>query len=184
MDATVIILIVIVAIVLIVVLLYNGLVQGRLGVREAWSAVQVQLQRRGNLIPNLIETVRGYASHERDTFDSVTRARSALMNATTPTDAAQANYALSQTLRSLFAVAEAYPDLKANDNFRDLQAQLSDTEDKIAYARHYYNSRVLDFNARVSTIPGVFVAGLFAFTPAEFFTGDESAQQVPRVKFS
>lgn len=164
-------------------LIYNGLVQGRIAVSEAWSAVQVQLQRRANLIPNLVETVRGYASHERETFESVTRARAALQSATTPADASQANNLLTQSLRSLFAVAESYPALQANKSFLDLQAQLADTEDKIAYALNYYNSRVLDYNTRISTVPGVFVAGPFGFTGAEFFKGDEASREPVRVTF-
>ena len=170
-------------VVVIVVLLYNGLVRARLAVGEAWSAVQVQLQRRGNLIPNLVETVSGYARHERGTLESVTRARAQLQSATTPAEAAQANNMLTQALRSLFAVAEAYPELKANQNFLDLQAQLSDTEDKIAYARNFYNSRVLDYNARVTSVPGVFVAGLFGFQPADFFKADEASVEAVGVKF-
>lgn len=183
MDVVVVILALWAVVVVIVVLLYNGLIRARLAVGEAWSAVQVQLQRRANLIPNLVETVSGYARHERGTFESVTRARSQLQSATTPAEAAQANNMLTQALRSLFAVAEAYPELKANQNFLDLQAQLSDTEDKIAYARNFYNSRVLDYNTRISSVPGVFIAGMFGFRSAEFFKGDETSEQPVRVKF-
>src|SRR3972149_3411867 len=160
---------VLVLLVLGALVLYNGLVRGRLQVREGWSGGQVQLQRRADLVPNLVETVKGYAAHERGVFESVTQARSQLQSATTPGEAGQAHHALTQALRSLFAVAEAYPDLKASQNFRDLQAQLAETEDKIAYARNYYNSLVLRYNSRVSTIPGVLVAHLFDFTEAEFF---------------
>jgi LemA protein len=133
----VIIVIVVVAAVLALILvgMYNGLVRSRLRVREAWSGIDIQLQRRSSLIPNLVETVRGYASHERETLESVTRARAMLDQAGTPPQAAQANNMLTQALRSLFAVAEAYPDLKANQNFLQLQADLTDTEEKIAYAR-------------------------------------------------
>ena len=172
-----------IVIALLGVLLYNGLVSARLAVGEAWSAVEVQLQRRGNLIPNLVETVGGYARHERGTLESVTQARAQLQSATTPAEAAQANNMLTQSLRSLFAVAEAYPDLKANTNFLELQAQLADTEDKIAYARNYYNARVLDYNTRVTAVPGVLVAAPLGFHPAEFFKGDETAQQPVKVKF-
>jgi LemA protein len=168
---------------IVLLLIYNGLVRGRLQVREAWSAVQVQLQRRASLIPNLVETVRGYASHERDTLESVTRARAQLQSATTPAEAAQANNQLTQTLRTLFAVAEAYPDLKANQNFLDLQGQLRDTEDKIAYARNYYNARVLSYNTSISTVPNVFLAGMFGFQPEEFFEAEEASQQDVRVSF-
>ncbi len=164
-------------------LLYNGLVRARLRVREAWSGVQVQLQRRADLVPNLVETVRGYASHERQTLESVTRARAELQSATTPGAAGQANNQLTQALRSLFAVAEAYPDLKANEGFRDLQAQLADTEDKIAYARNYYNSLALQYNGQVSTVPSALVAGLFGFKEAEFFEAGEESRGPVRVSF-
>ena len=139
----VIIVIVVVAAVLALILvgMYNGLVRSRLRVREAWSGIDIQLQRRSSLIPNLVETVRGYASHERETLESVTRARAMLDQASTPPQAAQANNMLTQALRSLFAVAEAYPDLKANQNFLQLQADLTDTEEKIAYARQFYKDR-------------------------------------------
>lgn len=165
-------------------LAYNGLVRGRLGVREAWSAVDVQLQRRASLVPNLVETVKGYAAHERQTLESVTRARTQLQTATTPGEAMQANNQLTQALRTLFAVAEAYPDLKASEGFRDLQAQLSETEDKIAYARNYYNSVVLAYNVRVNTLPSVFVARAFGFAEAEFFQADEESRSPAEVKFT
>lgn len=168
----------------VAVLIYNGLVQTRLAVQEAWSAVLVQLQRRGDLIPNLVETVRGYATHERGVFESVTQARSQLMSASTPATASEANNALTGALRSLFAVAEAYPDLKANQNFLDLQRQLADTEDKIAYARNYYNSRVLTYNTRINSVPGVFLAGPLGFGHADFFRGDQASQEPVKVSFS
>jgi LemA protein len=181
-NLAVVVIVIWVVIVLAGVLLYNGLVHARFAVSEAWSAVQVQLQRRANLIPNLVETVSGYARHERGTFESVTRARAQLQSATTPVEAAQANNMLTQALRSLFAVAEAYPELKANQNFLDLQAQLSDTENKIAYARNYYNSRVLDYNTRISSVPGVFLAGAFGFQPSEFFKAEDASEEPVRVK--
>ena len=185
MSLTIIIVIVLWVLIMVAgLLLYNSLVRGRLHVRESWSAVQVQLQRRGSLIPNLVETVKGYAAHERETLENVTRARAQLQSATTPGEAGQANNMLTQALRSLFAVAEAYPDLKANANFRDLQEQLADTEDKVAYARNYYNSRVLQYNSRASTIPTVFLARMFGFTEAEFFEAEEAATQDVRVSFS
>lgn len=165
-------------------LLYNNLATGRLQVREAWSTVGVQLQRRGDLIPNLVETVKGYAAHERETFDRVTRARAMLQSAATPGQAAQANNMLTQALRSLFAVAEAYPALKANQNFLALQEQLKDTEDKIAYARTYYNARVLQYNTRVATLPSALVARVFRFTEEEFFEAPETAEEPVRVSFS
>jgi LemA protein len=180
----IIIIAVVVVLVIAVLLIYNSLVRNRLHVHEAWSGVQVQLQRRASLIPNLVETVKGYAGHERETLDSVTRARAQLQSATTPAAAAEANNMLTQTLRSLFAVAEAYPDLKANQNFLDLQDQLQDTEDKIAYARNYYNARVLSYNTSIATVPNVFIAGAFGFEPEEFFEAEEASQQEVRVSFS
>ena len=175
--------VVVVGVVLLGMLIYNGLVQTHLAVHEAWSAVEVQLQRRADLIPNLVETVRGYAGHERSTFEAVTQARAQLLSATTPGAAAEANNALTGALRSLFAVAEAYPELKANQNFLDLQRQLSDTEDKIAYARNYYNSRVLDYNTRIATVPGVVLASPFGFQAAEFFRGEPESMEPVKVSF-
>ena len=184
----IIIVIVIVALVAIigfaVVGAYNGLVRGRLRVREAWSGIDVQLKRRSSLIPNLVETVRGYAAHERETFENVTRARSQLDQAgTAPAAAAQANNFLTQTLRSLFAVAEAYPDLKANQNFLQLQADLTDTEEKIAYARQFYNRNVLSYNTRVHTFPTMLFANMFGFGAEEFFEAEEEAREDVRVSF-
>jgi len=164
--------------------LYNGLVRGRLKTREGWSAVEVQLQRRANLVPNLVETVSGYAAHERGTLESVTRARSQLQTAKGPQAAAEANNMLTQALRSLFAVAEAYPDLKANQNFLELQEALADTENKIAYARNYYNAVVREYNEKVLTIPSAFVAGPFGFREAEFFRAEAGSEETPKVAFS
>ncbi len=186
MEALVIVLIIVVPLVLIGMMLvgvYNGLVRGRLHVREAWSGIDVQLKRRSSLIPNLVETVRGYAAHERDTLDSVTRARAALDNAGTAPAAAQANNMLTQTLRSLFAVSEAYPDLKANTNFLQLQADLTDTEEKIAYARQFYNRNVLSYNGRVHTFPTLVMANMFGFGPEEFFEAEEEAREDVQVSF-
>jgi LemA protein len=159
--------------------IYNGLVSARLRTREAWSAIDVQLQRRASLIPNLVESVKGYATYERETLKSVTAARGALSAATNPRDAARANDDLSGALRSFFAVAEAYPDLKANERFAQLQSDLADTENKIAFARNYYNGAVELYNIKVQSIPGVFLAGLFGFAPAEFFTAEPQAAAVP-----
>lgn len=179
------IIVVVVSVVLIVaaLALYNGLVKARLRVREAWSAIQVQLQRRASLIPNLVETVKGYASHERGTLESVTQARAALQSAGTPEQAAQANNMLTSALRSLFAVAEAYPDLKANQNFLSLQDDLQDTEDKISYARTYYNATVREYNSKVQTVPTALVAGALGFHPEPFFEGSAESQQEVRVSF-
>ena len=157
--------------------MYNGLVRGRLRVREAWSSIDIQLKRRSSLIPNLVETVRGYASHERETLENVTRARAQLDNAGTAQEAAQANNFLTQTLRSLFAVSEAYPDLKANENFLELQRELTDTEEKIAYARQFYNRNVLSYNTSTQTVPTVFVASMFGFQAEEFFEVEDEADR-------
>jgi LemA protein len=157
--------------------MYNGLIQGRLRVREAWSGIDVQLKRRSSLIPNLVETVKGYAAHERETFENVTRARAQLDNAGTAQQAAQANNMLTNALRSLFAVAEAYPDLKANQNFLELQRELTDTEEKIAYARQFYNRNVLSYNTKVQSVPTVFIAGMFGFTTEEFFEVEDEADR-------
>jgi len=180
--AVIIALVVIVGIVLIGI--YNGLARARIRIREAWSGIDIQLKRRASLIPNLVETVRGYASHERETLENVTRARSMLQSAGTAHEAAQANNMLTQALRSLFAVAEAYPDLKANQNFQDLQNELTDTEDKIAYARQFYNRNVMDYNERVSTFPSMFIANMFNFRPEEFFEAEEEAREDVTVSFS
>lgn len=165
------------------VILFNGLVSARMNVREAWSSIDVQLQRRLDLVPNLVETVRGYAGHEQNTFLEVVRARNALQEARGPREAGEADGVLSVALRGLFALAESYPQLRASENFRELQTQLADTEDKVAYSRRFYNGRVLDYNTRIATIPAVFVAGAMGFRSAEFFAGDEAARTAPRVSF-
>jgi len=186
MEAVIVLLVilgVIVVLGLILVGMYNGLVRSRLRCREAWSGIDVQLKRRSSLIPNLIETVRGYAAHERETLENVTRARSMLDQAGTAQQAAQANNMLTQALRSLFAVAEAYPDLKANQNFLRLQEELSDTEEKIAYARQFYNRNVLSYNTSVHTFPTMFIANMFGFTAEEFFEAEEEARADVRVSF-
>ncbi len=183
----IVLIVVVVLVVLLGILLvgmYNGLVRSRLRVREAWSGIDVQLKRRSSLIPNLVETVRGYASHERETLENVTRARAQLDNAGTAGQAAQANNFLTQTLRSLFAVSEAYPDLKANTNFQQLQSELSDTEDKIAYARQFYNRNVLSYNGKVQTVPTAIIAGMFGFSAEDFFEADEEAREDVTVSFA
>jgi LemA protein len=167
------------AIVLAGVLLYNGFVRARQRVREAWSAIDVQLQRRASLIPNLVESVKGYAEYERGTLRRVVEARTALGNAATPAAAARANDDLTGALGTFFAIAEAYPDLKANERFAQLQTDLTDTENKIAFARNYYNGAVEAYNIKVQSFPGVLVAGPFGFPQAEFFSADAQ----PSVKF-
>jgi LemA protein len=163
--------------------MYNGLVSARLRVKEAWSGIDVQLKRRASLIPNLVETVKGYAAHERETLENVTRARAMLDNAGTAQQAAQANNMLTQALRSLFAVSEAYPDLKANQNFLELQSELSDTEEKISYARQFYNRNVLTYNTKLQTFPTVLIGGMFGFQAEEFFEAEEEAREDVRVDF-
>jgi len=169
---------------LVLVGMYNGLVRARVRTREAWSGIDVQLKRRANLIPNLVETVKGYAAHERETFENVTRARAMLQQAGTAAKAAEANNFLTQTLRSLFAVAEAYPDLKANQNFLDLQRELTDVEEKIAYARQFYNRNVMSYNTSIQTFPNVLMANMFGFLRFEFFEAEEEAREVPGVSFA
>jgi LemA protein len=179
--------IIVVGIIAVVVIalwtIYNGLVSARLRVREAWSGIDVQLKRRSSLIPNLVETVKGYAAHERETLDAVTRARAMLDNANTPAQAAQADNILTGALRSLFAVAEAYPDLKANENFLHLQRELTDTEDKIAYSRQFYNANVRNYNEKTQVFPNVFVARMFGFVEEEFYEAEEAAREDVRVDF-
>lgn len=178
---------VIVAVVVIIgfilVGMYNGLVRGRNRVKEAWSGIDVQLKRRASLVPNLVETVRGYAEHERETFEEVTRARSAVEQAGTVADAAQANNMLTGALRHLFAVAENYPQLQAAEGFRQLQTELSDIEEKIAFSRQFYNTNVLDFNNRIQTVPTVFIANMFGFKAEEFFEAEEEARADVKVDF-
>jgi LemA protein len=164
--------------------MYNGLVRSRNRVREAWSGIDVQLRRRASLIPNLVETVKGYAEHERETFEEVTRARSMVEQAGGAAEAAGANNMLTQALRHLFAVAENYPELKASENFRDLQRELSDIEEKIAFARQFYNQNVLSYNNGIQTFPNVIIARNFGFQEAEFFEAEEEAREEVRVDFS
>ncbi|MBI5122913.1 LemA family protein [Candidatus Roizmanbacteria bacterium] len=162
---------------------YNGFVVLKTRIQEALSGIDVQLKRRADLIPNIVESVKGYAKHEKTVFNDVTKARSALMGAQSPQEKAQADNMLTGALKSLFAVAEAYPDLKANANFQDLQRQLEDTEDKVAYSRQFYNSNVLDFNAKVQMFPSNLIANAFSFKPFEFFEAEEEAKKSIKVKF-
>ena len=155
--------------------MFNGLVRGRNRVKEAWSGIDVQLRRRASLVPNLVETVKGYAAHERETFEEVTKARSAVEQAGSVPDAAAANNMLTGALRHLFAVAENYP---------QLQAELSDIEEKIAFARQFYNTNVLDYNNRIQTFPSVVIANMFAFRPEEFFEAEEEGRAEVKVDFT
>jgi LemA protein len=166
-----------------VILIYNSLVTLKNRVDEAWSDIDVQLKRRYDLIPNLINTVKGYAAHEKQLFEKVTEARTAAMGAQGPIQKEQAENMLSGTLKSLFAVAENYPELKANQNFLELQRELTDTEDKIQAARRFYNANVRDFNTKLEVFPTNMIAGMLKFTKREFFAADESEKSNVEVKF-
>ena len=172
-----------VVLILYLIYVYNALRILQVRIKEALSGIDVQLKRRTDLIPNLLETVKGYAKHEKGVFEEVTKARSALLKAETPHEKAQANNMLTDALKSIFAVAEAYPDLKASQNFLDLQNELSDTEDKIAYSRQFYNTNVRDYNTMIVTFPNVFVANMFGFKESEFFEAGEEDKKKVEVKF-
>jgi LemA protein len=176
---------IIVLIAIVLVFLYNNLVRLRNRVDNSWAQIEVQLKRRWDLIPNLIETVKGYAEHERETFQNVTEARARAQQAQTPQQTAEAEGILSQALGRLFAVAEAYPELQADENFRQLQTELAETENRIAVSRQVYNDSVLTFNNAVQTFPGLIIAGPFGFSIREFFDVEEEAQrEPPRVDFA
>lgn len=173
----------IVLILIYVFILYNGLVTAKNRIREAWSGIDVQLKRRSSLIPNLLESVKGYAKHEKEVFENVTKARVAMVGAKNPTESAKADNMLTGALKSLFAIAENYPDLKASENFKELQEELSDTETKVAAARQFYNSNVLDYNTKIKVFPNVILAGLFGFHEEIFFKADEEDRKDVKVKF-
>ncbi len=183
MNPTIIIAAVLGVIVLFVLYLYNSLISARLRVGEAFSQIDVQLKRRTDLIPNLIETVKGYAKHEKETFTKVTELRTALMQARGPEKKAEINNMLTDALKSIFAVAEAYPQLRASENFKALQEELEDTENKIAYSRQFYNSNVLDYNTKLQIFPNVIFARLLNFHPAEFFGATEEERKAVKVTF-
>ena len=167
------------------VVLYNRFVRLRNRVDNAWAQIEVQLKRRWDLIPNLVETVKGYAAHERTTFEEVTRARTAAQQAQTPAQSAEAEGFLAQALGRLFAVAEAYPELQADENFRQLQSEIAETENRIAISRQVYNDTVLTYNNAIQTVPGVFIAGPFGFDQREFFDVEDEAQRdAPQVSFT
>ncbi|MCL5666648.1 MAG: LemA family protein [Patescibacteria group bacterium] len=174
--------IVIVVLAIIAVALYNGLVSSRNRVDEAWSDIEVQLKRRYDLIPNIVSTVKGYAAHESGVFDRVTQARAAAMGASNMQEKLKDENTLSGALKNLFAVAEAYPDLKANQNFLQLQAELTDTEDKIQAARRFYNGNVRDYNTKIQQFPGNIFAPMGGFTKREFFDIDEKGPEGQPVK--
>lgn len=183
MSIILILIVIIIIILAAIVALYNGLVTARNKVKNAWAQIDVQLNRRADLIPNLVETVKGYAGHEKTVFEDVTAARAGLMNANGVKEISEANNQLSETLKTLFAVAENYPELKANENFKELQAQLAQTEDKIAYSRQFYNDTVLMYNNKCQTFPSNIIANLFGFKEADFFEAAGEARSVPKVEF-
>ncbi|MBI4294585.1 MAG: LemA family protein [Chloroflexi bacterium] len=187
MSSALLVLIVVVALVVMVGLfiwgLYNGLVRSRMQVQESWSGIDVQLKRRYSLIPNLVETVKGYAAHEREVLENVTRARAALMGAGDARSAAEANNQLTGALKTLFAVAENYPQLRASENFMQLQKELSDIEAKIAYARQFYNGNVMSYNMKIQVFPNVLLARSLGFAPADFFAATEAERAEVRVSF-
>ena len=176
-------LVIVAVLVIAFVAIYNSLVRDRNRVDNAWGQMEVQLKRRYDLIPNLVETVKGYATHERETFEQVTRARQGAEAARTPAEQAEAENFLTQALRQLFAVAEDYPELRASDNFQSLQDDLEETENKIAVSRQIYNDTVLTYNNRVQQIPTNIVASLTGFEAREFFEAGEGAQEAPAVEF-
>jgi LemA protein len=184
----VIVLLVLIALVVVVGLwvlgMYNGLVRLKNRIESAWSQIDVQLQRRYDLIPNLVETVKGYASHEKDTLERVIQARNQAMSAQGVANQAQAENVITGALKSLFALSEAYPDLKANQNFLALQEELSGTEGKIAYARQFYNEAVQTYNTKTQTFPSALVAGRFGFKQREYFEADDTSRGPVKVDFS
>ena len=179
-----IVIVIILVIVAVVVGAYNGLIRSRNQIDNAWSQIDVQLKRRLDLIPNLVETVKGYAAHERGTLEAVVQARnSAIAAPDTPQAQAQADNVLTGALRQVFALSEAYPDLKANENFLALQEELTATEGRVAYARQLYNDSVLTFNNKIQSVPAVFVAKMLHFEEREYFEAEEGARVAPTVEF-
>jgi LemA protein len=176
-------LVVVAVVVAVVVMMYNSLVRLRQQADGAWADIDVQLKRRYDLIPNLVETVKGYAAHEKDTLERVIQARNAAMSVTSPGAKAEAENVLTGALKSVFALSEAYPQLQAAGGFRDLQATLAQIEEQVAQARRYYNAVVRDFNTRTQTFPSVLIARSFGFQPREFFEAPEAEKAVPQVKF-
>lgn len=167
---------VVVVLAVYVVALYNGLIKLRNRIENAWAQIDVQLRRRYDLIPNLVETVKGYATHERDTLEAVIRARSAAIDAGGVAEQARAENMITDALKSLFAVSEAYPDLKANQSFLSLQEELSGTEGRIAYARQFYNDTVFRYNTKIQSFPSMLIAGPLQFRPREYFEADDASR--------
>ncbi len=184
MDTTTILLIIALVLVVFVIYIYNSFISMRNRVKNSWAQIDVQLKRRFDLIPNLVETVKGYAKHERETFNEITKARAAMANAGTVSEKAKADNMLSGALKSLFAVAENYPDLKASQNFMMLQEELSGTESKIAYARQFYNDAVMEYNIKIQSFPNNFLADLFNFKAEDLFeVKDTKQREVVKVEF-
>jgi len=174
---------IVILILLYVVATYNGLVGLRNKVNDQWAQIDVQLKRRFDLIPNLVETVKGYASHEKDTLENVIKARNEYLAGSTPEDKMKANGELTQMVNKLFALAESYPELKANENFKDLQATLKETEDKISYARQFYNDVVMNYNNKIEMFPTNLVAGMFSFKKSAYFNATDTERENVQVKF-
>ncbi len=183
MELIWIILVILVLIVLWLILTYNGLIGSRNRVEEAWSDIEVQMKRRYDLIPNIVNSVKGYAKHEEGVFTKVTEARAAAMGAKTMEDHAKAENMLTETLKSLFAVAESYPQLQASENFLHLQHELTDAEDKIQAARRFYNANTRDYNTKLQVFPTNMIAGMFGFIKREFFDAPDVELQRPEVQF-
>ena len=181
--ALLILLVLVVLLVVFAIATYNGLVKLRNRIEAAWAQIDVQLRRRFDLIPNLVETVKGYASHERDTLEAVITARNRAMSASTPHQAAEGENLVTNALGRLFALSEAYPDLKANQNFQQLQEELTSTEDKIAYARQFYNDSVMRYNAKIQSFPAVAFANPLGFRPREYFEAEGDSRGPVQVKF-
>ena len=183
--AVIVILVIVVLAVLFFVFAYNGVIRLRNRVDSSWSQIGVQLERRHDLIPNLVETVKGYAAHERQTLEEVVQARNSAVQAQQagPAQQAQAENVLTGALRQLFALSENYPDLKANQNFLNLQEELTATEDRISYARQFYNDSVQKFDTKIQTFPTNLIAGMFNFQPREYFQAEQGATEVPKVEF-
>lgn len=183
MTILIVVLVVVALLVIYVIGAYNGLVGLRNKVKDGWAQVDVLLKRRNDLIPNLVETVKGYATHEKGTLEEVISARNKAVNATTPEEEMKAAGEVTQALGRLFALSESYPDLKANTNFLDLQNNLKDTEDKISYARQFYNDAVLVYKNKLEMFPSNIVANMFGFKPEAFFEATEEEKEVPKVQF-
>ncbi|BAN02293.1 LemA family protein [Ilumatobacter coccineus] len=184
MIALIIVIVLVVVVLLVGVTMYNGLIRSKNQVENAWSQIDVQLKRRLDLIPNLVETVKGYAAHERQTLEGVIQARNAAISAPdTPEAQASADNMMTGALRQIFALGEAYPDLKANQNFLSLQEELSATEGRVAYARQFYNDSVLSYNNKIESVPTNIVASMLKYSQREYFEADEAARTAPDIEF-